>query len=259
MEYTPRLPRRNVNVSKSTPLRDIFVIAFGALAVLAALYVLLGLAVRWAAPYIPPGVERGMVGMSMSMVGGHILPEKEEDVQRTLDRLVPLLSDDDRRLDYRAVVIESEEINAVALPGGVIAVFSGLLESAEREDELLFVLAHELGHFHNRDHLAGFGRGLVMVLLSSLLTGDDSLVTGWILKSVEFVERSFSRDQERAADRFGIDLVLRAGGDISAAVDFMRRVEKTTEPSLVRRWWGSHPEPGERIETFRRAMEETGI
>ena len=66
----------------------------------------------------------------------------------------------------------------MALPGGQIMVFSGLLKKVNLENELAMVLGHELGHYAHRDHLRGMGRGLGVTLGLAMLFGQDSAVAG---------------------------------------------------------------------------------
>ncbi len=61
-------------------------------------------------------------------------------------------------IDYRFLLLKEKRPNAFAMPGGTTGLITGLLETLDNEIELAFVIAHELGHFHNRDHLSGLGR-----------------------------------------------------------------------------------------------------
>jgi Zn-dependent protease with chaperone function len=72
-------------------------------------------------------------------------------------------------MQYKIHIIPDPRINAMALPGGNIVVFSALIKETGSENELAFVLAHELGHFANRDHLRGLGRRLLLLTASAAL------------------------------------------------------------------------------------------
>jgi Zn-dependent protease with chaperone function len=67
--------------------------------------------------------------------------------------------------------VQSDAVNAMAVPGGKMVVFSGLLDSLSSTNGLMFVLAHEVGHFKNRDHLRLMGRGIVLSILAMLALG----------------------------------------------------------------------------------------
>ncbi|MEM7233711.1 MAG: M48 family metallopeptidase, partial [Planctomycetota bacterium] len=115
-----------------------------------------------------------------------------------------------RPLPYQLHWVDSSVPNAFAVPGGSVAVTDGLLELVESEAGLAFVLAHELGHQQLRHSLRRLGRSLAYHILLNLFLGAEQaalLGTG-----VEAAQASYSRDQERDADRFGLKLVRRVLG-----------------------------------------------
>ena len=95
---------------------------------------------------------------------------------------------------------DSEQVNAFALPGRVIVINKGLVGKAASENEISFVLAHELGHIENRDHLRGIGRSLVLMTFSAMLLGPDNGVGKMLGKGLHLSEMKFSRVQESRAD-----------------------------------------------------------
>ncbi len=149
--------------------------------------------------------------------------------------------------DFSVQLVDSEDINALALPGGHIVVFSGLVEQADSENELSMVLAHELGHFANRDHLRRLGRGLGLAIGAFMLFGENNAAGDLINKLFFLSESHYSREQESAADRFGLDLLVASYGHAGGATDFFARVGKKAgkrTPYLL----ASHPHPEARIE-----------
>ena len=180
MQYIPRETPHNVNIDRISPLKQFLAILAGLLGLIFTVYLFLGLLVAWIAPHIPPRVETALGDALVS----HLF--KDEDsvrslhVQKILEQLMAGLDADDLRLDYRVRVENSDQVNALALPGGTIQIYSGLLAEIENDNELAFVLAHELGHFHNRDHLKGLGRALVMFMISLPLAGADSALSGFM-------------------------------------------------------------------------------
>jgi Peptidase family M48 len=121
-------------------------------------------------------------------------------------------------------VIESRMQNAFALPGGRIVLLSAFLEKAESVDEVAAVLAHELGHVANRDSMrAMIHAGGVSFLVGTLL-GDFTGAGALVIASRTLLTSRYSRDAERQADRFGVELITKAGGDPRALGRFLRRV-----------------------------------
>ena len=164
-----------------------------------------------------------------------------------------------RPLPYRLVVVDHDQANAFALPGGWVAVTPELLASVESETGLAMVLAHELGHHQHRHTLRRMGRTLaVQLALGFIGLGNSGLTSG----AVAVAESSHSRDQEREADAFGIQLVQRALGTTDGALEFFEdALEEERQAGAAGRWttWAStHPMTSERIEQLRGLAERAG-
>ena len=254
MKFTPKEIKGNVNVSPTSPIKELFVLLGGILAIVLGIYIVLGFAVDLALPHLPPEIEESL-GLLYSKPFG-IAGETPESrrIQALLDMLVQDQQDEKRR--YDAVIVNSPHVNAFAVPGGKIVVFSTLLEEVESENELAFVLAHELGHFVNRDHMRNLGRGLVLLTLAAVLLGEDSSVTQFILNSLTNVEMKFSQRQERAADRRAVDLLNERYGHIGGATDFMKRIARAEKRGRFQYYFKSHPHPSDRIRALQDYISE---
>jgi len=138
--------------------------------------------------------------------------------------------------------------NAFALPGGQVLVTSALLEQTGSENELAFVLAHELGHVAGRHPLRALGRGLLLSLaLGAIGSTEGASVAA---SAAALGERSFSREQERAADRFGLALVAAEYGHVAGATDFLRRLPDAQDARAASRaasWLATHPRSVDRV------------
>ena len=135
----------------------------------------------------------------------------------------------------------------MALPGGLIIVTDGLLEQVESENELAFVLGHELGHYRNRDHLRALGRGVVLALLFTVTTGRD--VSGIGITVSDLALRGFSRKQEIAADAFGLGVVNAHYGHVNEAWRLFQRWDEGNDDRLdLAAYTSTHPQPADRIE-----------
>ena len=139
-----------------------------------------------------------------------------------------------------------ELANAMALPGGLIIVTQGLLDQVESENELAFVLGHELGHFKNRDHLRGLGRGAVLSLFFAVTLGGDAGGVG--IKVADLTLRGFSRNQESDADAFGLSLVNAEYGHVDEAWRLFERWS-IADDSIINfvSYLSTHPEAGDRV------------
>lgn len=259
MKYTPRLPKKNVNISEGSGLKELFILLGGLLALAVAGYFGLALAVDLVVPHIPVGMEHKLAAYLMKdLEMADPDPEAREAIQTLLDGMesecVKL------PYDFTVHVHPKPIFNAVALPGGHILVFSGLLESVENENELAFVLAHELGHFDHRDHLRGLGRSVVFMTMAAAIFGGSGRVGQMVAGSVNLAELSFSRKQETRADEFALDTLNCYYGHIAGAKGFFEKMG--TKQGKARRFGGhylsTHPETQARITHLKDYARERG-
>ena len=255
MKFTPKHVDENVNVSKTHPLVELAWLTGGMLLLALAFYLVLGFTADLAVAKIPIKAE--------VWLGEHFVDSLEayedESLRRRLQTLLDNLPVDSPLHNYSFTVqlVKNKEINALALPGGYIVVFSGLLEQTESENELSMVLAHELGHFANRDHLKRLGRGLGLTVVAMLAFGEDSAISRLVSNLFLFTENSYSRQQETDADSFGLDLLVSSYGHAGGATDFFARVGKKAGrrgPYLL----ASHPHPDDRIEELQSLISKKG-
>lgn len=244
MKFRPRPLEGNVNVAVSHPLVELAWLAGGLAGLLLAVYTGLGLAVDWVAPRVPYSLERALGERLWSPPGTHTDPLATE-LQGLLDRVAaaaPL-----RLGPVQLQLIDNPVENAAALPGGRVLLFSGLLNRAESENEVAMVLAHELGHVVHRDPLRALGRGLVLVFLASSLIGEERSVETFIGGSLTLGHLSYSRDQERAADRFAVETLVGLYGHAGGATAFFGRVQAAGRDAYRPQALSTHPESAARV------------
>ena len=257
MKFTPRHIDTNVNVSKTHPLKEFAILAGGLLAIVIGVYLALGLAVDLIAPRLSMDLEKQLAG---AFVGRLVETDEVADATRTVQALVDQLQDRCAPLPYTITVHvqPADAINAAALPGGHMVVFTGLLEKMTSENELAFVLAHELGHFANRDHLRGLGRALVLLTASTVLLGADNSINGMIGQGMMLTELSFSRKQETHADEFALKTLACRYGHVAGATDFFEKIPEEHDPGRFGHYFASHPENRRRIDHLNALARERG-
>ena len=132
--------------------------------------------------------------------------------------------------DVEVVVVESEMINAFALPGGYIVVFSGILDIIENEEELAALLAHEATHINNRHSIRIMSRDLAMYLLLASLTGDVGGFSSVLVENSNMISSmSFSRKFEKEADLEGLELMLTSKINPIGMVELFKKFENATD------------------------------
>lgn len=245
MKYSPKELDGNVNISHVSPLREFFLLMGGLLVIAIAFYVLLGFAVNKAVDWMPPEAETGLGEIFARKFIDDKRTEQEESLQELLEFLLKSSSLPGK--DYKIHVFDSPQINAAALPGRSIIVFRGLINAVGSENELAFVIAHEIGHFANRDHLRGLGRGLVMLAISVAMLGRDNPASEFMMNSIVKAEMKFSQKQELAADLYAIKLLNKSYGHVGGADDFLTRLSGKDKMSKLRYYFASHPHPEIRI------------
>ena len=257
MKFTPRRTETNVNVSKTHPLKEFAILAGGLLALVIGVYLVLGLAVDLIVPRLSMDLEKKLAG---AFVGRLAETDEVAETTRTVQAIVDQLQERCAPLPYTITVHvqPAEAINAAALPGGHMVVFTGLLEKMQSENELVFVLAHELGHFAHRDHLRGLGRALVLLTASTVLLGADNSINGMIGQGMMLTELSFSRKQETQADEFAIEALACHYGHVAGATDFFDRIPEEHDPGRFGHYFASHPENRRRIDHLKEMTAERG-
>jgi len=244
MKFTPLEIEGNVNVSQTKPIAEFVWLAGELVLLVVGAYLLLGLATDLLAARIPVAAETWLGSRSLASFHGAANPALDRRLQELISRLPadsPL-----RRYRFSAHLLESDTVNAVALPGGHILVFSGLLRKVQSENELAMVLAHELGHYVHRDHVRGLGRGLGIAMAAQLLMGSDSSATEFVSRLTLPLFARYSQAQEQAADAFAVDLIRSRFGHAGGASDFFGRLhnEEGESRSYI---LASHPSPQDRI------------
>ncbi len=255
MQFTPKTPDEQVNYARENPLREALLLT----AVVAGIVLAILFGGAWAVEELavrtPPAWEARLFGfMAKSFRGTNDDPRS----QRVADLLTSL--DPDAAQKVRLLVLDDEQLNAFAAPGGVILVTTGLLDAVESENELAFVLGHELGHVRHRDHLRSMGRGLgasLSLTFLSAMIGTDVSALGW---AQELSNLRFSRQQERRADDWGLELTAKRYGHVAGATAFFERLPRA-ESAVARgaeKFLSSHPVSENRIERLGKLASERG-
>lgn len=250
MRFVARQAREGINVSKTHPLAEASVLVAGLAAIFAGIALLLIFLVEVALYFVSAEKEAEIFAnwMPEDLVTVSADEEHLPATQALVDRLAGHWPD--TPYDFRVVIADSEVANAMALPGGLIVVTTGLLDQVESENELAFVLGHELGHFKNRDQLRALGRGVALMLFFAAATGSD--VSGLGIKVADLTLRGFSRKQESKADQFGLNIVNAEYGHVDEAWRLFERwgIEDNALPGLAA-YFSTHPDTGDRITDMR--------
>ncbi|MBM3223327.1 MAG: M48 family metallopeptidase [Candidatus Tectomicrobia bacterium] len=186
-------------------------------------------------------------------------PRYNELVQRVGQRIAAVANRPDYAWEFR--VIDKNIANAFALPGGKVAVYTGLFPYTRTEAGLAAVLAHEVAHALARhggervsqNMLAQIGMSALQI---GLRNGDPLVLQGIALAYGLGVELPFNRSQESEADHIGLILMAQAGYDPHEAIGLWQRMEAGKRGAGPPEFLSTHPSGATRIQQLRQWLPE---
>lgn len=206
---------------------------------------------------VTPQFEQELAAKGLQQITSTVTLSQDAGLQQYLQGLVDRLvarSPGGPPFTYRVDVVESPEVNAMALPGRIL-VNTGLVTFADTEAELVAVLAHELAHIyahHSARQLVANvqNQQLAATLLSAVEVENDlyqQLLGLGVSAGLELIERGYSRAQEKEADRLGTHLAFNAGYNPTFMSSFFVRLYEAN-PKQPFRLLSTHPPTTDRIE-----------
>jgi Zn-dependent protease with chaperone function len=247
MKYNYQLPDENVNLPKENLLYFAMKLLVSLLIVATIAYFSISIAVNFAASYITPEQEKKLmefasVDMNLSGSNNPYLTEITDKLQQCAK--LPY--------DIKVYKLDMEQPNAFAVPGGSIYVTRGMLEKLESENELAFVIGHELGHFKNKDHIRGLGRSLLLSLISMFMGDSYGLA---LSTTLQISQAKYSQSAELDADSFGLEVMYCAYGSVRDASGFF---EKMDDGDDWKYFLATHPDFHKRILNMKKQIKKKG-
>jgi predicted Zn-dependent protease len=184
-----------------------------------------------------------------------------ERVRAIAQRLIPhtaVFRDDAPRWNWEVNVLVSNDVNAWCMPGGKIAVYTGLIEKLKiTDEELAAVMGHEIAHALREHARERMGRAQAASAASAVGEVALEIFTGVRLGGLgnTFAQAMFvlpnSRENEQEADRIGVELAARAGYDPRAAITLWEKMAKVGGGGAPPQWLSTHPSHETRINDLR--------
>ena len=234
------------------------------------------------------GIELPDIGDS---AGAVISPEQEKELglqtMRELRRHAPLIQDEEvedyiRKLgmelgknsgyygDFNFCVIKSDVINAFAVPGGYVCFHSGLILNSHSENEVASVMAHEISHLTQRHGARMFEAASNMsipsmaaflgaILLTAIAPQAGIGAIAGAAAAQQQYQIDFTRENEKEADRIGIELLNKSGFRTAAMADFFDRMQSAnrySDPRMIPEFLRTHPVTTNRIAEARERAEQ---
>jgi predicted Zn-dependent protease len=219
-----------------------------------------------------PGKGVNLYSLDRELVLGRGMAAEVERESRLLDDPVVseyvnrigqnLVRNSDAKLPFTIKVIDSDEINAFALPGGFMFVDTGLVLKADNEAELAGVLAHEIAHVAARHGTRQASRATILnyatipLIFMGGAAGYAVRQAAMLALPLGFLQ--FSRGFETQADYLGLQYVDRSGYDPNAFVDFFEKIEtlEKHKPGTIARAFSSHPMTASRIRNAQKEIQQ---
>ena len=214
-----------------------------------------------------PKVEAALISTKQEISMGQSVAKQLEDKYGLVDdkalqdriseigmRMVKICDRPD--LPYTFKVLNSDEVNAVAVPGGFIYVYKGLTDLMKSDDELAGVIGHELGHIVERHSVHQMEKTLGMTLLFGGIFKDNSVALQSL--ALNAIMAGYSRTDEKEADHLGFVHSTKAGYNPYGMLIGLMKLSNLN-PDQKNTWFSTHPEGKTRIELAKKDLADAGI
>lgn len=167
-----------------------------------------------------------------------------------------------QELEYFFAILDTEQINAYALPGGYILISKGAIKSINNKGELLGILAHELGHIDKKHVLEGVNIQVKMNFFESLariLAGPRQVITAVVGQVTDKIEETLfiqglAADDEFEADQYAVELLQSLGISAVDYYNYLQRLSKNPYAAELAELGKTHPDIKDRIEKIEKIL-----
>ncbi len=180
--------------------------------------------------------------------------EYKSELKR-LDKIKRRIIDNDDSLEGKSsfpiIIKHDNSVNACIAPNGMIFITTETLKQKFSNEELTFILAHEIGHYAHRDHLRTVSRQILIGSILGIL-GSQSNSLSHLLSGVTDMEHLMhSREQERNADKYAGEMLIKMYGSNKGGISFINKIkEKENTPEFMY-YFSSHPSWEERLQILK--------
>jgi beta-barrel assembly-enhancing protease len=203
---------------------------------------------------IPPEWEKQIGDSAMHDVLAREEIVREGPVVDAVKEMTTRLTDQIAKSPYHftVTVVKSPVVNAFALPGGSVVVFTGLIKEAKSPEEVAGVLGHELNHVLQRHGMERIVKTLGVMAVAAIVFGDQQGLIGLARQlGVEIITLKYNRDQETEADLTGLRLLHKAKVDPAGMIAFFERLAQSEKETQRVELLSTHPMSTSRAERLR--------
>ncbi len=255
MEYSnPKIPE-GINTTDEHPLKEFFILSVGVLGLIFVAVIILSLTAEKLAVYVPFETEQSLI----PEIWTQIEPDTESETGKQTREYMQSLSDRlavhmqlPEEMEITVHYVEEDTVNAFATIGGHIFIYQGLLNQLHSENALAMVIAHEVAHVYHRHPIIAMGRGVVIGLLLSAISGASSdLFVGQVVNETGLIAMlTFNRDQEREADITALNAVNGLYHHVAGTNDLFTALMQAHDPDEIEPpvFLSTHPVTQDRID-----------
>ncbi len=184
-------------------------------------------------------------------------------VQCIVDALLPYVPAQSSFEQWEVVVFESDQVNAFALPGGKIGVYTGIMKVAENQHQLAAVIGHEIVHVtaqHGNERMSQSQLTNTGLSLSNLALGNNQyreVAMSALGLGVQYgVLMPYGRSQESEADIIGLEIMAKAGFDPNASITLWQNMGKASKGKQPAEFFSTHPSNATRIQNLQNKIKQ---
>jgi predicted Zn-dependent protease len=218
-------------------------------------------------PSVNDQIKLGQKAAAQVRTEEKVLPDSDPRVKevRRIGRLllerIPQSERAKKPFQYTFDVIDSKEVNAFALPGGPIFIYTGLLQNMQTQDQLAGVLGHEMAHVRYEHWASAYadnqkrqlGIAFALILLNANSTAFDIASVSDAL----IFQLPYSRRHESDADKSGYDVMVAADFNPQGMADVFRILKEKGGSKRTEEWLSSHPDSDKRIKNIEKRISES--
>lgn len=254
LEIAKKLAYDEVNVTQKNPLKELGKLLVGILIIIAALYVFV---------YVGSGVILNnlsfedqvklekMLSSNSKPNSAEISEEQQGQLLAVRDKILSVDENYPKTSELNMFVINNKAINAMCYVDGTIHITKGLYDLMESEEELAFIIAHEMGHYKHRDHMHLLRHSLSSQIISyaiAFLSSDSKQFAPLISGSINAANLKYSRTAEFKADRYATEMSNAIYGHANGGIDVMNRfLDLEKSPLNIPDFLSTHPNTKARI------------
>ena len=198
----------------------------------------------WAVGLVPPEWEKQIGESAMQDLLAREEVVREGPVVDAVKEMTARLTEQIASSPYHftVTVVKSPVVNAFALPGGSVVVFTGLIKEAKSPEEVAGVLGHEINHVLQRHGMERIVKTLGVIAIAAIVFGDQQGLIGLAKQlGIEIVTLKYNRDQETEADLTGLRLLHKAKVDPAGMIAFFERLAQSEKEQQRVELLSTHP------------------